>query len=325
MKIWLAPLHGITTYTFRTCLCRHFTGIDCFISPFQPAQAKAKLNVRQWRDVWPQNNDCGPLIPQLMGNEPSCFADTMSLLYETYGYTHYNWNLGCPAAQVVRHRRGCGLMPYPDRVEDVVCAATARTDLHFSIKMRLGLHNVTESFQIAERLCHYPVEFVVIHPRTGSQAYSGTPDLKSFEQLCTRLNCPVVYNGDIFTLEDFLSLQSRFPDIDNWMLGRGLLRNPFLAEEIKGMDTEDRLQRFSLYYQDFTKQLLPLRGETGTLANLKELWHYYICSIRLTPTEFQQLLRITSLSEFYEISLCYIHCEERWNGFCLQTSAEYNF
>ena len=47
--IWLAPLHGITSYTFRNTLCRHFGGIDCFMAPFLPAQPAGKYRQKVWQ------------------------------------------------------------------------------------------------------------------------------------------------------------------------------------------------------------------------------------------------------------------------------------
>ena len=119
-EIWLAPLHGLTHYHFRNCLFRHYSGFNAAISPFVPVQEHAKLNVRKWKDLAPENNTAVELIPQLMGIVPAHFADTMNALHQEFGYTRFNWNLGCPMAPIVRTRRGCGLMPYPDEVEAVV-------------------------------------------------------------------------------------------------------------------------------------------------------------------------------------------------------------
>ena len=171
MKLWLAPLDGITNYVYRNCLCRHFGGIDFFMTPFLPVQERAKLNVANWRDIWPKNNVLKPTVPQLMGNNPPHFVDTMNLLHEAYGYTSYNWNIGCPVAQVVRRHRGCGVMPDTDRVEEVVRTVTEQTPYKFSVKMRLGLHSPEEGLKILDRLEKYPLEFVVVHPRLGKQLY----------------------------------------------------------------------------------------------------------------------------------------------------------
>ncbi len=303
MNIWLAPLHGITNYTFRNSLCRHFGGIDCFITPFLPVQESDKLNVKGWQDIYPENNTAVPAIPQLMGNKPSHFIDTMNALHDRYGYLDFNWNIGCPVAQVVRRRRGCGLMPDADAVEAVVSTVTSQTPYRFSVKMRLGLNDKAEGLEIVKRLEHYPLSFIVIHPRLGKQMYEGEPDLETMDLFCRHTSHRVVYSGDIFTKERFGEMKRRYPQIDDWMLGRGLLRNPFLAEEIKDMPTADRQRRFLRYYQLSTDESLRRVKERSTLAHLKERWHYYAALVNLSAEELQQLLRINDFARFYDKTL----------------------
>ncbi len=303
MDIWLAPLHGITNYTFRNGLFRHFGGIDRFITPFMPVQETEKLNVKSWRDIYPENNTAAPAIPQLMGNRPSHFADTMHALHDRYGYEDFNWNIGCPVAQVVRRRRGCGLMPDADAVEAVVSAVTSQTPYRFSVKMRLGLINKTEGLEILRRMEHYPLSFIVIHPRLGKQMYDGEPDLEAMDLFCRNTSHKVIYSGDIFTKERLAEMQRRYPTVNNWMLGRGLLRNPFLAEEIKGMETGNKQRRFLRYYQLSADESLHRLKERSTLAHLKELWHYYAALVNLSADELQQLLRINDFSHFYDKTL----------------------
>lgn len=312
MKIWLAPLHGITTYTFRNCLCRHFAGIDFFMSPFLPVQELSKLNVRNWRDIWPENNTLRPIVPQLMGNNPSHFVDTMRVLHDIYGYQDFNWNLGCPVSQVTRHRRGCGLMPFTDEVAAVALAVSQQTNFHFSIKMRLGMHEPTECLRILDALKSLPIDFFVIHPRLGEQMYNGIPDLAGFSEVFQHTDRKIVYSGDIFSALNYENYQRLFPQIDEWMLGRGLLRNPFLAEEINNINCGNKQTRFAHYYQDLVDCLLPTRKEIGTLSNLKELWHYYVAMIHISEQQLQFMLRVDNLSDFMQISLQYIVNENLW-------------
>ncbi|MCQ2285002.1 MAG: tRNA-dihydrouridine synthase family protein [Bacteroidales bacterium] len=303
MNIWLAPLHGITNYIYRNCLCRHFAGIDFFMTPFFPVQERNKLNVRNWQDLWPQHNTYCPTIPQLMGNKPSHFVETMNLLHEVYGYESYNWNLGCPVSQVVHRHRGCGFMPDAEGVEAVVRQVTQETSYRFSIKMRLGLHASEEGLRILERLEPYPLDFIVIHPRLGEQMYEGVPDIEMFARFCEHTSHKIIYSGDVFSVEDYQRLQQRFPAVQDWMLGRGLLRNPFLAEEIKGLTVGDRKARFLKYYQHWVATLLPLRKERSTLSNLKELWHYYAFLFQLPEEELRKLLRMDDFERFMDASL----------------------
>ena len=270
------------------------------MAPFLPAQTFGKLNKRVWQDIFPELNSALPLTPQLMGNQPEQFVDTMLMLNEQFGYDCFNINIGCPSSPVVRHTRGCGLMPHPDRVEAIVREITTKTTFKLSLKMRLGLHTANEGRELLRRLNHYPIDFLVIHPRLGDDLYSGIPNRDTFEEFCNLTQHKIVYSGDIFTADDYKTLSKRFPRVEAWMLGRGLLRNPFLAEEIKGIATGDKKARFLAFHHDLVEALLPVRGVSGTLANLKELWHYFADFTQMPDVELQRLLRINDLPTFIQ-------------------------
>ena len=253
-------------------------------------------------DILPENNTALPLTPQLMGNQPQQFVDTMQMLNEQFGYEHFNINIGCPSSPVVRHTRGCGLMPHPDTVERMVAAITEQTSFQVSLKMRLGLHHPDEGRVLLQRLNAYPLDFLVIHPRLGDELYEGKPHWDIFEEFCSITWHKIVYSGDIFTKEDYLTLSERFPNVNTWMFGRGMIQNPFLAEEVKNQKVEDKKSRFLAFYLDLAQSLLPFRGESGTLANLKELWHYFALFAQVPAEDLQKMLRINNLQEFLTVS-----------------------
>ncbi|MBO4232264.1 MAG: tRNA-dihydrouridine synthase family protein [Bacteroidales bacterium] len=306
-EVWLAPLHGITLYTFRNCLFRHTRGIKTAITPFFPVQEAAKLNVRKHADFRLENNPSDvEIIPQLIGNVPAHFVDTMNALNGEFGYTRFNWNIGCPMNQIVRKKRGCGIMPYSQMVADVVGTVVAQTPFHFSVKMRLGMYSSDESVAILKILNDYPLDFVVIHPRLGVQQYEGTTDLEALARCLSVTRHKVVYSGDIQTVSDYDLLKKRFPEIGGWMLGRGILCDPFLAEKIEDYDNnvepkhdlEERYSRFTAFYDDLLDTMLGAYNERRVLANLKELWHYFARYFSLSQEELQKLLRIEDFSEF---------------------------
>ena len=302
MKLWLAPLHGITNYHFRNCLFRHVEGFDVAVTPFLPVGSSAQLNVRRWRDVAPENNTACETIPQLIGNNPPHFVDTIRELHKL-GYNRFNWNIGCPAAQVVRKQRGCGIMPHPSWVEDVVRLVTEETDCRFSVKMRLGLRNAGEGLEIVERLNRYPLDFIAVHPRLGVQQYDGIPDFDSFQKIYELSDHPLIYSGDIFDIPSYQRLTERFPGVSGVMLGRGVLRNPFLSEELLAgapLPEEVRMQRFEVFYNEYVTLLRQVRGEQGSLSVLKELWHYFAHFFGLTEPALHSLLRLTDYHEFCE-------------------------
>lgn len=303
--IWLAPLHGITYYYFRNVLFQHCAGIDRVIAPFVPAQSHDKLNVKKWVDLYPANNPYLPIIPQLMGNEADAIVDTIKALQKTYQFQDVNWNIGCPMNPIVRKKRGCGIMPHLTMIEEVVNKVNTETSVNFSIKMRLGMWNKEEGLDIIQMLNEYRIDRVIIHPRLGIQQYKGTVDLDGFTQIVARTRHQVVYSGDIVDYEGFLSLQAQFPQIKEWMIGRGALRDPFLIQEIKQhqkIPGDLKMALFCTYYHDLKESLFSLKGAQAALPKLKELWKYLATFFQLSDNQLKMVLTTQDILDFEKVT-----------------------
>jgi tRNA-dihydrouridine synthase len=120
----------------------------------------------------------------------------------------------------------------------------------------------------------YPLKELIIHPRTQSDYYKNHPHLEAFEYAVQNSKCPICYNGDIFNLQDLLFIQNRFPTVDKFMLGRGLLMNPGLVEmlETGAMPEKDRIKQYHDQIYDNYKAVS--YGEHNVLFKMKELWTY---------------------------------------------------
>lgn len=291
-------MHGVTNHVFRNTLARHAEGIDAVITPFLPIIPAEKIKIQSWKDILPENNAKWETIPQLMGNVVSHFVDTAKALGDL-GYASVNWNLGCPMNQIVRKKRGCGLMPHPEMIKELLKAMTAE-NRPLSIKIRLGMHSRLEGRKIIEICNDYPLDFIVIHPRLGEWQYEGVPDWDEFAFLYSQSQHRIIYNGDINDKDDFNALQLRFPHIEDWMIGRGMLRNPFLAEDIKEIvtDTKSKQERFKIYYSELKTAILQNKGERHLLPALKEMWHYFIHFWGNDPQTLHNLLRINDMESF---------------------------
>ena len=53
MKIYLAPLEGITGYTYRRALYNCFGGFDKYFIPFILPNQKGHLSTREKKDIMP--------------------------------------------------------------------------------------------------------------------------------------------------------------------------------------------------------------------------------------------------------------------------------
>ena len=93
-----------------------------------------------------------------------------------------------------------------------------------------------------------------------------------------KANNPQIYNGDLKTLDDYSRLSERFPSVKGWMIGRGLLMNPFLAMEIKSGKPEsetvriERIKQFADYLLD--AYIHDLQSPAHVLDKMRGLWFY---------------------------------------------------
>ncbi|MBR4454124.1 MAG: tRNA-dihydrouridine synthase family protein [Bacteroidales bacterium] len=292
MKIYFAPFHGLGCRQFRLVFMKHFGGFDAVFLPFIPAQQLHQLKQTAMRDIFPKENTC-EIIPQIIGNDINAIVDTTCFLYDL-GFEKVNLNLGCPMPKITRKRRACGLMPFAEEIEQIVDRVCETSPVKFSLKMRLGMFSAEESIAILNRVNNYPLDEVIIHARLGVQQYEGKVDRQAFQTCYQVCRLPLCYNGDVFTKEDFCSVIQQFPNLRAVMLGRGMLQNPFLLEEIKGnmISAEEKNKRFVAFYQDLIsayQQYFPC--QTIIVNRLKELWKYFYHFVPLSDDGLQQLLR----------------------------------
>ncbi len=178
---------------------------------------------------------------------------------------------------VTRKQRGSGLLPYPEAILSLLDFILPQLPLKLSIKTRLGLNHPDELITLLPRLNDYPLTEIIIHARLGKQLYKGNTDPDSFGRCLELSRHPLVYNGDITNPHDLLDLQTQFPSIHKWMIGRGLLADPFLALTIKGHHYSHEQQRAKLmaFHHDlFTEYQKHLAGPAHLLGRMKQIWLY---------------------------------------------------
>ena len=299
--LYLAPIRGLTDSLFRETFHHHFSGFDAAVAPFINPQRKSLYEDSMIRDVLPQNNRGLPIIPQLLHTDPEQFLVLARRLADL-GYTHVNWNLGCPAPMVARKKRGSGLLPYPDEIVSILEQVMPRLGVELSIKTRLGFHDRAELPALLPELNNFALKEIIIHARLGKQLYKGTTDPDGFAACLERSRHTIAYNGDINDVETFRSLASRFPAINRWMIGRGALANPFLTEEIKGSpvdSAEKRKDRIFAFHADlYHRYTERLSGPSHILGRVKQLWTYLIFSFPGQEKSLKKILKSTTRENY---------------------------
>ncbi len=280
MKIILAPIMGVTDHVYRNTFTQFFSGVDVAMAPFLSSVQARSIKPVYLKDILPANNRLMPVVPQILSKDPDDFLFLAQKIFDL-GFSTVNWNLGCPSPTVVNKKRGSGLLPFPEIIQRFLDRVLADLQGGLSIKLRLGRYDIREIETLLPIFDQYPLTELIVHPRLGTQLYTGSVDLDAFADCLAHSRHRIVYNGDIRTLADFIGLTQRFSNIDTWMIGRGLLANPFLAAEIqsfhnpslKSEQDMDILQAFhaALYrqYQDI------MCGPAHLLARMKGFWYYF--------------------------------------------------
>ena len=309
IELILAPLRGVTGLRFRQAFVAHLRGLDRAVAPFIATVQGPRVKPEILRGIDPAAQPAGlPLIPQVIGKDPAQLRVMLGAM-RALGYADVDLNAGCPWPFVAKKGRGAGLLRDEAALGAMLEAGCdALGPGHFSLKVRLGLDDATLLPKRLPLIQSFPLRELCVHPRTARQMYEGTVDLEAFARVAEACRLPLVYNGDIRTLEDFLRLSARFPAVRRWMLGRGLVANPFLAESIRaGEDTRD-LARFQAWHADLLERYAAdAPGDHALLGHLKELWAYLAPTFRdgqrlwdalkLTRTraEFERVLALSPL------------------------------
>lgn len=273
MRLYFAPMEGISGSIYRCAHQRVFGHADRYYAPFIYTDPSGKLNRRELLELAPEYNEGCNLVPQLLSNCAEDFIRTARTL-AAMGYQEVNLNLGCPSQTVASKGRGSGFLGNVEALEEFLEKIYEALDMKVSLKTRIGLHDPKEFDEILRVYERFPIAELIIHPRIRNEFYKGTPHQEAFEKAVHRLHIPLCYNGDIFTTEDFERMQTLYPQIDSWMFGRGLLGNPALCREIKGGEPARREELSAFYHEILEGYDRRMEGNKKVIFLMKEFWRY---------------------------------------------------
>ncbi len=252
-----------------------------------------------------------PVQVQILGGDPGRMARSAQVACES-GASAIDINFGCPAPTVNRHDGGASLLRHPDRIEAIVDAIRRAlpAEIPVSAKLRLGWDDIDPIFENAKRAAGAGAAWITIHARTRTQGYAPPTYWPQVGRVREHVHCPVVANGDIWSLADFRRCREETGCL-HYMLGRGALANPGLAREVAlelGLPApparpETWLERFEklLYWTEYyegriapqavmrLKQWLNLAGRFGDFP--------YFDQLKRMPTTVALLEALALLSD----------------------------
>ena len=167
--------------------------------------------------------------------------------------------------------------------------------------MRTGLNNPDEIENVLPVLNEFPVSEIILHPRIAKQLYKGEILSEKFFYFTQNSTHKKVYNGDIHSVETFEKTKLQFPEIDTWMLGRGILMNPFLPSEINGKtipasEKKKMLETFHLrIFEEYSEKM----DNPGNVLNkMKQFWIYFSLVFSENEKVFKKIKKAASVQVY---------------------------
>ncbi len=227
----LAPMEGVTDVMFRQVIAKagrpdlfytEFTNVSSF------ASEKGRFNAVERLEVVPSD---GPIIAQIWGKNPAHFAELAAELREL-GFAGLDINMGCPDRHVNAAGGGAAMIRTPDLAVECIREAKNATSLPVSVKTRLGYTYIEELQEWLSLLLKQDIAALTVHLRTRKEMskvpahYELIPEIISLRNKLAP-QTKLVINGDIKNLQQVQELSDQHPEVDGFMIGRGVFENPY--------------------------------------------------------------------------------------------------
>ncbi len=294
MRIYFAPMEGLTDSVYRKRHHEFFPGVDAYYMPFISPTSHRKLTPREARE--PPQADSVPFraVPQILTKNAEDFL-FMAYQCRDRGYDEVNLNLGCPSGTVTAKGKGSGMLQDPEALDRFLDTIFEADPMPISIKTRLGFTDPEEFPQLLEIFNRYPIKELTIHPRVRKQFYDGAVFLDSFRAALETSKNPVCYNGDLCTAGEIREFGKAFPQVEAVMAGRGLVGNPALL----GTPEASMLKAFhDALLEDY---LVVFGGSRNAMFRMKENWRHMLCLFEGSEKLGKRLRKTTDIQEYRAI------------------------
>lgn len=301
MRIVLAPMEGLADVHLRRLITAQ-GGYDWAVSEFVRVVDRLYPD-RVLYSNCPELANGGrtasgtPLRVQLLGSDPQAMAENAARVVELGSYG-VDINFGCPSKTVNRRAGGAVMLKEPESLYKVVSAIRAAVPKSavVSAKMRLGFENTSLMLDNAAAIESAGAGELTVHARTKMQGYAPPAHWEELGRIKQHIKIPLIANGDICSVEDYKRCIAVAGTVDV-MLGRGAVRRPFLANQIKANQTVESQWGYirpllTHFWQEISSTMSP-RDRVGRIKQ----WVNYLRFAHPEAEELWHIIRLESSVE----------------------------
>lgn len=303
----VAPMAGISNDAFRELCFENGAGLVC--AEMVSDKAIYYMNKKTW-GMLESNDNVHPLSMQIFGSDPDTMAYAAKVLDEQTQADIIDINMGCPVNKVIKTGAGSALMRDEDLAVRIAKSVVEAVKKPVTVKMRLGYDNHSINYlSLAQKLQDVGVKAITLHARTRTQMYEGKADWSHIRLLKQQLNIPIIGNGDIKTVEDYIE-KLNYSQADAIMIGRGIVGNPFLIKEINNY--LEGKENYAITYterfvslREHTNKLIALKGEDKAIKEMRGLAPHYLTGLRSANVYKAAMSKMNTLKDLEEILNAY--------------------
>lgn len=227
-RLVLAPMAGVTDRPFRQ-LCKRL-GAGMAVSEMVTSNSLLWGSEKTRRRA-NHDGETDPRSVQIAGADAGMMAEAAKHNADN-GAQLIDINMGCPAKKICNVMAGSALLQNERLVGDILESVVAAVDIPVTLKIRTGWdrdnRNAISIARIAEQA---GIQALAIHGRTRADAYKGEAEYDTIADVKSRINIPVIANGDISTPAKARYVLD-YTAADAIMIGRAAQGRPWIFREI---------------------------------------------------------------------------------------------
>jgi tRNA-dihydrouridine synthase B len=227
----IAPMAGMTDTAFRRLVKRH-GGCGLVVSEMVSSEGLVR-GIDRTLEYAEFTQEERPVSIQIFGGDPVKMAEAAQIV-EGLGADIVDVNMGCPVPKIAKHHAGCSLMRDPEHAASVIGAMAKAVKIPVTVKMRAGWNDANRNAPtLAKMVEDAGAAAIAVHGRTAEQSYSGSADWAIVAEIADRLTIPVFGSGDCVEPEQIVGRIRQ--GVDGVLVGRGVLRNPWILAQAKAL------------------------------------------------------------------------------------------